>query len=351
MVEASVPVIDSFCHWAPIRFANQLGRRLPRVPQMLTRALSMPVMTDISARLRLMDRFPGYRQVPSLVSPPLETLAGPKLATELARLANDSMAEEASRQPERFPGFFASLPLNNHEASLVEAERAIQHLDAVGVQLFTSINGRAPDSPFIMDLLAVIAKLDSTVLLHPTLQADKPDYVDEAHSRFELWWTLGWPYETSKAMYRLAFRGVFDRWPGLKIITHHAGGMIPMIEGRLGPGLSSYGSRTLGRIRDKEQMTTQRDVLRACKKFYTDTATFGSASAIDCAIRFFGPDRVLFGSDMPFGPEEGRGQIVLTAAALQELRLASHERQSILSGNSTRLLRLKSVDDTPSRVV
>ena len=69
------------------------------------------------------------------------------------------------------------------------------------------------------------------------------DYPSEEVSKFDTWWALGWPYETSVAMARLVFSGLFDRWPDLKLITHHCGGMIPMMEGRIESGLQLLGTR------------------------------------------------------------------------------------------------------------
>src|ERR1035441_924920 len=63
-------------------------------------------------------------------------------------------------------------------------------------------------------------------------------------SKYELWWVFGWPYETSVAMARILFAGYFDRFPDLKIITHHMGAMIPYFSGRTGPGLDQLGART-----------------------------------------------------------------------------------------------------------
>ena len=83
-----------------------------------------------------------------------------------------------------------------------------------------------------------MAAHDLPVWLHPARTADMPDYASEAKSRFEMWWCFGWPYETSAAMARLVFSGLFDRHPDLKIITHHGGGMVPFYDGRIGPGMA-----------------------------------------------------------------------------------------------------------------
>lgn len=330
--------IDIFCHWAPPDYGAAALKAAGRPLRMLERALTMPVMTDLDARLRLMDRFPGYRQVPCLVSPPLEALAGPEQAAELARRANDGMAAMAALHPDRFPGFFASLALNHPEAMLTEARRAVTELGACGVQIFTSMNGAAIDTPPFMDLFALMAELDRPLLLHPTLGMEAPDYADESYSKYELWWTLGWPYETSKAMYRLVFAGVFDRWPELKIITHHGGGLIPMVEGRLGAGLESYGTRTSPELREQENTPLRSEPLAAFKRFYTDTATFGSAAAVACALEFFGPERLLFATDMPFGPEQGAAHIAGSLDAVNKLAISSAGRDDVLYRNWERIM-------------
>ena len=330
--------VDVFCHWAPRAYCEAALKRAAAPLHMLERAAAIPVMTSIDERLRLMDRFPGYRQAPSLVSPPLEAIADPPGAAELARIANDGMAEMAARHASRFPGFFASLAMNHPQAMLDEARRAVTQLGAVGVQIFTNINGKALDGPPVMDLLALMAELGRPILLHPILGMEAPDYGGESYSKYELWWALGWPHETSKAMYRLVFAGVFDRWPDLKIITHHGGGAIPMLEGRLGPGLEAYGARTPPALREKANTPLRGNALAAFRRFYADTATFGSASAIECALRFFGPEHLLFATDMPFGPEQGAGHIRATLAAVATLSLTARQRQAVLAGNAERLM-------------
>jgi uncharacterized protein len=331
--------LDIFCHWAPREYGAAALEASTRPLHMMERALAMPVMTDLAERMRLMDRFPGYRQAPCLVSPPLELIASPERAAGLARLANDGMAEMAASHPDRFPGFFASLAMNHPRAMLAEARRAVVELGASGVQIFTSINGAALDTMPVRELFALMAELDRPMLLHPALEMDAPDYVGESHSRYELWWALGWPYESSKAMYRLVFAGVFDRWPKLKIITHHAGALIPMVEGRLGAGLAAYGTRTPPELREKENTPLRGEPLAAFRRFYADTATFGSSAAIECALKFYGPERVLFGTDMPFGPQQGAGQIQATLAAIGDLEADNSRMRGILSANAERLMR------------
>src|SRR5688500_9452459 len=120
--------IDIFCHWLPPRFCAAVQAASTQAAHMLTRAMRMRVMVDLDARFRVMGEFPGYRQVPSLASPQIEIVAAPDKTPDVARIANDEMAELVARHPDRFAGFVAALPMNNPEASVAEAERAVSGL-------------------------------------------------------------------------------------------------------------------------------------------------------------------------------------------------------------------------------
>jgi aminocarboxymuconate-semialdehyde decarboxylase len=141
-------------------------------------------------------------------------------------------------------------------------------------------------------------------------------------------------------MLRLVFAGVFDRYPNLKIIAHHAGGTIPMMEGRIWPGLENLGSRTPPDKSEAVKTDLRENPLSAVKRFYADTATFGSRAAIECGRSFFGADRMLFASDMPFGQEGGAGHIRSTLEAIDKMDLSEPEKRAILSGNAERLFKL-----------
>lgn len=332
--------LDMFCHWLPEGLAEKLSDRSGAPMHMFERAKAVDIMTNLDRRRALMDTFPGYRQIPSLVSPPLESLGPPQATPDLARYANEYMAEAAARHPDYFPAFVASLPLNDPDAAVQEAERAVRTLGAAGVQLFTNINGKPIDLPELMPLYECMAKLGRPIWLHPARGYERADYVSEQTSKHEIWWSIGWPYETGAAMLRLAFAGVFERWPGLGIIAHHAGGVIPMMEGRLDAGMETYGSRTPARLRDTvDSKLTERPV-DAMKRFYADTATFGSKLALEAGLKFFGVDRMLFATDMPFDPEQGPRFIRETLRIVREMDLTDGEREAILCGNARKLLQI-----------
>ena len=244
--------IDVFCHFLPPSYCEAAEAALNRPLRMFRRAQDIRVMVDIDARLELIGEFPGYRQVISLASPPIEALA-PTGSAALARTANDELAKTVASGGDLLCGFVASLPLNDVDACLEEASRAVGELGAAGVQVFSNIGGQPLDDPKLEPLWDLVERLDRPVLLHPARTMAQPDYPGEKLSKFDLWWAIGWPLETTMAMARLAISGIFDRHPRLKVVAHHVGGFMPMLAGRLGPGMQLLGTRNPagnGRVRD-----------------------------------------------------------------------------------------------------
>ncbi|HVB33640.1 MAG TPA: amidohydrolase family protein [Patescibacteria group bacterium] len=333
--------IDVFNHIFPKTFFDRIQKLPERGGSMKKRITEIPSLVDLDVRFRVMDSFPDYVQVISSPSPPIEVLGDPQHSPELAELLNDGLAELVGKHPDRFPAFIATLPMNNPDAAVGEIERAVGKLGATGIQLYSNVNGRPLDEPEFLPIFEKMAQLDLPIWIHPARPATFPDYQTEKKSKYELWWVFGWPYETSIAMARILFAGYFDRFPNLKIITHHMGAMVPYFSGRTGPGLDQLGSRT-----SEEDLTVY---LRRLKKrpqdyfkmYYADTATFGAKHALQCGLEFFGADHTLFASDMPFDPEKGPGYIRETIRCIEELPISAEDRQKIYEGNARKLLRLR----------
>jgi predicted TIM-barrel fold metal-dependent hydrolase len=172
------------------------------------------------------------------------------------------------------------------------------------VQLFTNVNGVPLDDPRYFPILAKAHELDVPIWMHPARNMKHADYRGEADSKFEIWWALGWPYETIAAMSRLVFSGILDKLPGLRVITHHMGAMIPYLEGRIEVGWADQlGSRSPGHA---EPARLARPIPEYFRSFYADTALGGSLNAITCGLNFFGTQKSLFGTDFPFDAEGGR---------------------------------------------
>lgn len=333
--------IDIFNHIFPKPFFEKMVKTAPKGKDMHKRVREVPSIVDLDDRFRRMDEFgPDYRQVICIASPPIEVFGPPPVSTDMAKLANDGMAELVAKHPDRFLGFVASLPMNDPEGLLKEARRAVTELGAVGVQIFTNVLGRPLDKPETMPLFDLMVELDRPIWMHPARGADVPDYKSEPKSHYEIWWTLGWPYETSVAMAHLVFSGLFDRLPAVKIITHHLGGMIPYFEGRVGPGWDQIGTRTSDEDYFALLKQLKKRPLDYFHMFYADSAVFGSMAATICGLEFFGADHVLFASDSPFDPEKGSAYIRWTIDIIDKLPISDKERYAIYEGNARKLLKI-----------
>ena len=333
--------IDAFTHFYPARYYRRMEEIGVGLKDMFRRARAVQSIHDLDTRLRLVGQFADYAQILSLPMPTLETISkgDTKAALELAEIGNDGLAELVARHPRQFPAFVAQVPLAAGDAGIAEVECAITKLGAIGVQIFSNVGGKPLDRPEFAAFFAHMSRLDRPIWLHPARGAEHPDYLDEKQSLYEIWWTFGWPYETSVAMARLVFSKTLDRYPNLKIIAHHLGAMVPYFEGRVGPGWDQIGKRTS----DVDYFA----LLKSLKKrpleyfkhdFYADSAVFGSRAATICGLDFYGADKVLFASDCPFDPEGGPGYIRETIKIIESLDIAPVDRDKIYCGNLERLI-------------
>ena len=333
--------LDVFNHILPSRYFEGMIAVAPDYKDIGKRMRNVPMLVDLDERFRVMDMFDGYQQVLSISTPPIDAYAAPEHAADLAQRANDGMAELVTAYPDRFPAFVASLPLANPDQAQAELHRAVRDLGARGIQVFSNVNGQPLDRPEHLALFDAMADFDLPVWLHPYRGAEMPDYATEQSSRFEIWWTFGWPYETSVAMARLVFAGIFERHPAMKIITHHMGAMAPFFAGRVGPGWDQLGTRTSDEDYSELRQRLKKRPIDYFRMFYGDTALFGAYDATICGLEFFGVDHVLFASDAPFDPERGPMYIRETIRILDRLPIGDADRERIYWRNAVELLKLE----------
>jgi predicted TIM-barrel fold metal-dependent hydrolase len=330
--------IDAYTHFIPKRFFAELlesgvhkdiGKRVREIP----------AIHDLDARLRVVDAFADYAQILSYSVPPIEVMVEPAKVEGLTRILNDGLAEIVERHPHHFPGFVAQAALAAPDAGVAEAERAIRDLGALGVQIYTNVNGKPLDRPEFEPFFAAMERLGKPIWMHPARGASHPDYLDEKRSLYEIWWTFGWSYETATAMARLVFSKTIEKYPNLKIIVHHFGGIVPMLEGRIGPGWDQLGARTSDEDYVSLRKSLKKRPLDYFKNdFYADTAVFGSEAATLCGMAFYPLDHLVFASDCPFDPEKGPGYIRETIRILDALNLSKAQRNKIYHKNLERLV-------------
>ena len=329
-------IVDIYTHIFPEKFFAAWQKVGPQLGNIARRIGMVEPVHNLDVRFRLMDKAgPEYGNVISLPNPPLEDISNPEQGAELARLANDTMAETVEKHRDRFPAFVAAVPLHNMDAAMAETDRAIKDLGARGIQIFTNVKGKPLDLPEFQPLFAKMADYDLPIWLHPARTASMTDYATEAKSRYEIWWAFGWTYETQCACTRLVFSGLFDRHPNIKIVTHHGGGGIPFLDGRIDVGFSTLGARTTDEDYSKVLSSLKKPHIEYFKMFYADTALMGGHIGIRASLEFFGPDRVVFATDAPFAP------IPETLAAVKRLELDTATLRKMNVANAEKLMKVK----------
>ncbi len=334
MAKLSPLKIDIYPHVLPIGYKEALLKLVPANSYWQRSIISRPTVFDIDHRFRIMDRFEGLVQVLTLGSPAVELVVGPEKAVELAKLANDGMAELVLKYPERFVAAVACLPMNNMEAALKETDRAINDLGFRGIQIHTPIDDKPLDSPEFMPLYEKMSQYNLPIWLHPYRPETCADYRTESGSKYRIFHLFGWPYETTAAMARLVFSGILERYPNLKIITHHCGGMVPYFESRI---IQQQGYREMRSEDAYEELT--KPPIEYFKMFYADTA-IRTTPALMCGYQFFGVDHLLFGTDMPYDPQLGDYSTRQSINSIEQMDISDTEKTKIFEDNTRRLLGL-----------
>ncbi len=329
--------IDIFTHFVPPALTDYLAKT--RLGAIATpRWRNIPTLVDLDEHLRMMDEFDDYVQIPSIANPPIEAFGSPEQTPEIARVANDHMAQLCERYRDRFPTFVANLPMNNPDAAVIEARRAVTELGAAGCLVYSNVLGAPLSEERFFPLFQAMAELDRPIWIHPIRGPDTADYKTETGSLHELWFTFGWPYETALAMGRLVYAGLFDKLPGIKIITHHLGGLVPYLEGKINFGFRQAGEGDM----ETNPVATEAGLTKKpadyYRMFYGDCAVNGIDKAFDCGLEFFSADHVIFASDAPFDPLGGRHLIRESMRLVDALEKADRDR--IYYGNAAKLIGL-----------
>ncbi len=328
--------IDIFPHILPIKYKEALYKKASSGFHLQDVIEATPSLFDLEHRFRIMDKYEGLQHVLTLGAPPVEMVADAKTAVELSMLANDEMAELVVKYPDRFPAAVASLPMNDMDAALKEADRAINDLKFKGVQIFTPTDGKPLDSPEFLPLYEMMAQYDLPIWIHPERDVNFVDYPNESRSRYMIFHIFGWPYETAAAMTRLVMSGVLERHPDLKFITHHCGGLVPYFEQRI---IGAYDHAEILRGA-KYKQGLSKEPIEYFKMFYNDTAIYGNTPGLMCGYAFCGPDHIVFATDFPYDSELGDRYTRQTIEAIEQMEISDMEKKKIFEDNAKYLLHL-----------
>ena len=286
--------IDAYTHFFPAKYFQALIDSRCRTSASACARCRRSTISTCAARW--WARFPTTsRSSPSRCrrSAPGRRPTRPKASRGIA---NDGLKELCDKYPDQFAGFVAEVPLTAPDAGARESERAIKELGACGVQIVTNVNGKPLDrpefEPFFAKMNAARRCRCGCIRRAPPRRRTTPT---EEKSLYEIWWTFGWSYDTAAFMARMVFSKTLDKYPDLKIIVHHFGGIVPMLEGRIGPGWDQLGARTSDEDYGALLKSLKKRPLDYFKQdFYADTAVFGGEGATDRGqdVLSAGEDRV-----------------------------------------------------------
>ena len=276
-----------------------------------------PPMTDPALRIEDMDRTGIDVEVLSLSTPNVY-FAPPERQAEVARLVNDAYAELAARYPQRFKGF-ASIPMDDPDAALRELERTQGELRMNGVIVLSNINGRPLTDPRYRPFFVECDRRRVCVFIHPMIPA-----ASEPFAEYVLGPIIGFPFDTTLAVARLCYAGVFRELPNIRWILGHLGGAVPYLMERIDNGW-----------RDFAECRVNIDELPSVylKRLYYDTVSF-SAPSLRLALEIVGADHLVMGSDYP----HLLGSIDRAVSSIASLDVPAADRERIFSGTAQAIL-------------
>ncbi|MDP2744222.1 MAG: amidohydrolase family protein, partial [Dehalococcoidia bacterium] len=252
---------------------------------------------------------------------------------KIARLINDGMAK-ITEESKGVILSAASIPLDLLDSGgLKEMDRAVKTLGIKAIGVMSHIRGKPLDSPQFLPFWARAVELDVPVYIHPIDPFSSAGRTYEKD--FDLTHNFGWPFETVLALARLVFSGIMEKYPTLKVVSHHlGGGLIPFMMGRT--------TETYENERQQEMIgkTLKKPLIEYFKLFYYDTAVGGHPPAIRCAIDTFGIDQIVFATDAPWGPKGGEVRLQQYPGIVKSLGLPAKDYEKIMAGNARRLLKV-----------
>ncbi len=248
-------------------------------------------------RLELMDKHGMEMMILSLNAPAVQAIVDPVKANEIARRANDYLAEQVAKRPDRFQAF-AALPMQDPDMAIRELERCMKDLGMRGALVNGFSQANSPENCLYYDMpqywpfWEVVQKLDAPFYLHPRNPIASWAQIYEGHS-----WLMGptWAFgqETAVHALRLMGSGLFDAYPHLKIVLGHMGEGLPFSMWRVDN--RNAWVKTTPKYKAKRRIA---DYFH--ENFWlTTSGNFRTQTLIDAMLEV-GSDRILFSTDWPF---------------------------------------------------
>jgi 6-methylsalicylate decarboxylase len=217
------------------------------------------------------------------VGPPGAFMGDVGKSTQMARAANDGIAELVRGDPRRFAGL-ATLPLPDLNASLNELERSLEDLDLDGIMLLTNVAGTYLGDRQLDPLFEVLNEREAYVFVHPGFPAYQPPLSHPV-------WLYEFPFETVRAVTNLIYSGILERYPKIRIQLSHLGGAMPFLAHRIAS------------LADREPEQTHEapaGALEYLRRFYYDTGLANNAPGLAATELVTDISHVVFGTDWPY---------------------------------------------------
>jgi len=271
-------------------------------------------------RLSSMDRAGIGRAVLSIAGPGVQAERDPVTATRNAKAANDFLAEEIAKRPDRYSGF-GHVAMQDAKAAADELERCMSELKFAGVMINGHTNGQYLDDPSLAPFWERAEATGAAVYIHPT-DPVSPSPALEGHVGLRRA-TWEWTFETGSHALRLVFGGVFDRHPKARVILGHMGETLPFLLWRFDSRAKLYGIK----LAKAPSEYIKENIL-------VTTSGMCSAEPLHCAMAALGHERIMFAADYPFEQAEEAGEW------MDGVALSEAERADIAFNNAVRHLRL-----------
>jgi len=278
-------------------------------------------------RLALMAKYGVDMEALTQTAPVVVGLS-PDEAAEVCRMSNDDNYALCKAYPKKFVNI-CFISLQDVAKALSELDRCVSELDCRAITLGSNQNGKGLDFEEFYPFYEKVVEYDLPIFIHPVQWESYP--LVDARKGWMNMLVLGWPFDTSQAAWRLVLSGTLDRFDSLKIVLHHYGAMLPFFSRRIEQSIR----RGL-----KHCLKEGKDITEYWKNFYGDTALNGSVASYPVGYAFFGPDRTVFGTDYPFGPEGGEDFYRENLLGVRAMNLPAEEMEKVMGGNAERLLKI-----------
>src|SRR5260370_15131580 len=257
-------------------------------------------LTDFGEmRLDAMDRAGIERCVLSLAGPGVQAERDVKTARDKARAANDFLAREIEKRPDRYCGF-AHLALQDAAAAADELERCMRELKFCGAMINGHTNGMYLDHPSLDPFWERAQALDALIYLHPADPVTPAPVLDGHNGLRRATWE--WTLETGSHALRIVFGGVFDRFPRARLALGHLGEPLPFLlwrfDSRAGPDFYAV------KLARRPSQYVKDNIVVA-------TSGMCAAEPLNCTIDALGYDRVMFAADYPSESDKEAEQFIL----------------------------------------